>query len=215
MTDMPSLDPNPFLKPIYSEKGDYDSPSIARIKGYALSQWEHAEQTLCTMFSILVRPTGGTLVSDRAFGSLFSSGGRRELVLGAAEAYFALLTHQAPEDIERKAEELLAKLKRHIRLFGEAAHRRDEIAHGVIMGMAMDRGGKFLYFLVPALYASKKYEAGISPPPFIRSTYRMNFADLDHMSKLFDALGSRTAEINREISNFYQSLPETLRARHP
>lgn len=98
---------------------------------------------LCTMFSILVRPTGGTFVSDRAFGALFSSGGRRELILGAAEAYFALLTHAAPEDIKKKAENLHPKIRKHIRLFGEAAYRRDEIAHGVVMGTEIDENQNF------------------------------------------------------------------------
>lgn len=166
------------------------------------------------MFSILVRPTGGTFVSDRAFGALFSSGGRRELILGAAEAYFALLTHAAPEDIKKQAENLHSKIRKHIRLFGEAAYRRDEIAHGVVMGAEIDENQKFLYFLLPALYASKKHTPELAPG-FDRATYRMNFKDISRMADLFDLLSTRTAEINHEIFTFYHSLPETLRERHP
>lgn len=145
MTQKLTLDPNPFLKPVYSETGDADSPSLARIKGYALSQWEHAETGLMTTFSILIRPTGGSRVSDSAFGSIFSSGSRRELVLGAAEAYFALLTHNASDEIKASAFALHKKLSKHISMFGDAARRRDEIAHGVVMGTHWD-GRKFFYF---------------------------------------------------------------------
>ena len=214
MSDNLSLEPNPFRNSVYSEKGDYDSPSLARIKGYTLSEWEHAEDLLCTMFSLLVRPTGGTFVSDRAIGALFSSGGRREIILGAAEAYFSLLTHDAPDDLKKTAKELHSKIRSHIRLFGDASRRRDEIAHSVIMGTEMDENKKFLYFLLPSLYASKKFTAELAPG-FDRATYRMNIKAINRMADLFGALFTRTAQINHEISIFYHALPETLRARHP
>lgn len=209
-----SLDSKTFEKPIFSEIGDYDSPNLARIKGFALSEWEHAEDLICTMFSILVRPTGGTFVPHRAIGALFSSGGRRELVFGAAKAYFALLTHDAAEDIQEKAKHLHKAIRTHLRLFSDASYRRDEIAHGVVMAMQQDAHGQDLFFLVPAYYASKKHKIE-SVTDWLNPTYRMNYSAIERLADQFGLLMSRTGEINRDISEFYHSLPEILRTRHP
>jgi hypothetical protein len=136
------LDPNPFKDSIYASAGNLVARDVYASKGYALDQWEHAEVLLGTMFSILVRPTGGTIVPFRAFGNLFASGNRRELIIGAAEAYFAILDDGKDEKIHKEAETLHSRIRRHLNLISDASRRRDEIAHGVVMGEEYNQATK-------------------------------------------------------------------------
>ena len=126
--EMLTLDPNPFKKPIDAPNGDTDARKVFASVGYALSAWEHAETALATMFSLLMRPTGGRHVPFRAFGGIFSSGSRRELIELAVEAYFAILS--TPCDGPTKArgndlhEEIKKFLKHHERFHHVALRRR-------------------------------------------------------------------------------------------
>lgn len=207
-----SLEPNPFLEPLYAPVGNPVARDVYASMGYALTQWESAEVLLATMFSILVRPTGGTHVAFRAIGGLFSSGGRRELIEHAAEAYFALFSVGIDDGDKEKGVKLHKKIKSFLKLFGDASRRRDDIAHGVVYSDPIHPSIKqIMYFLVPAHYASRKTE----PLPPFKPSYKFSTVELDLYSTLFGLLHSRAAELNVEISGFYLALPETVRERHP
>lgn len=207
-----SLSPSPFDKSIYAPTGNPVAGDIFYAVGYALSQWEHAEVLLGTMFSILMRPTGGTHIPLRAFGGISSSGSRRELIEHGAEAYFAILLYGCDEGTVAKGNELHKEIRKYLRLFGDASRRRDEIAHGVVMSEPITPSHPTpIYFLVPAFYASRKTEV---LPPF-KPDYRLSATELNDYAQLFGLLFTRASELNLQISNFYLSLPEKSRALHP
>jgi hypothetical protein len=211
MTPPDPSDANTFKKSVYATTGNLVARDVYVSMGHALSQWEHAEVLIATMFSILVNPTGRGHVAFRAIGNLFASGNRRELILGAAEAYFAILDDGKDAEIHKRADDLQQSIRKHMNLIGDASRRRDEIAHGVVMGEEFNTTTtEWTYYLVPAFYASKKKEV---LPPF-KPSYRFGTKELDRFSELFGAVHNRTGEINRQISEFYQSLPETIRERH-
>lgn len=211
MTDVLSLTPNPFKEPIYAPKGNPVARDVFLAVGLALSQWEHAETSLATIFSMLMRPTGGNHIPFRAFGGIFSSGTRRELIEYGAEAYFTTLLYGCDKEIVRSGTKIHGDLKTFLRLFGDASRRRDEIAHGVVMSdFVTPQNLNPGYFLVPALYASRK--TGL---PMFKPEYRLSAKELNRYSKLFGLLSNRADELRRQIVDFYQALPETARARHP
>lgn len=204
MTAKSPLEPNPFKKSIYAPTGNPVARDVYASMGFALSEWEHAETLLGTMFMMLVRSDHSAF---RAFGFLFASGNRRELILGAADAYFSMLPPGADKET---AAILHKKIEAHMNLISDASRRRDEIAHGTVMGLEFDDQTKqWCYFLVPAFYASKKTE----PLPPFKPSYRMSTKELDRYAELFGELLKRSTEINREISAFSQSLLEISRER--
>jgi hypothetical protein len=196
------LDPNPFKKSVYSENGDEVARELYVSVGYALTQWELSESSLGTLFAAFVKPTGGNHIPYRAFGNLLSSGSRRDMVLEAAETYFTYFPN----------EELFDKIEKTMRLYSDGSRRRDQIAHGVVMGDTVSiNPPKFIYFLRPSFYASRNLAV---LPPF-KSRYRLGSKDIDRYAECFGQLGLRVGKLAQEVHGFYQSLPDELRSRYP
>jgi hypothetical protein len=187
------LEPNPFASAIYSNEGNFNAADVYTSVGFALSQWETSETQLGALCTVLMKPKGGNHVAYRAFGGVLASGSRRDMIIAAANAYFSILPNS----------DLSQSIKRLMGIYSEASRRRDEIAHGVVMGTPLMPNVSTLFFLVPSFYASKKH----APMPSFETTYRFGSKDLDHYAKCFAELGSRAGKIMQAVSMFYASLP--------
>jgi hypothetical protein len=196
-----TLDPNPFSTRIYAKQGNQVAKDIFSSVGYALSEWEQCETSFAALYTIFVKPTGGTHTAFRAYGAVMSSGSRRDMIAAAAEAFFATFPDNAlPERVS-------ALLK----LYQDAAGRRNDIAHAVVMSEPLVVGASPIYFLIPSFHASRK--TGVMPP--FETKYRYSTVEIDRYASCFGALGLEAGKVKQAVSSFYQSLPETLRAQFP
>jgi len=141
--------------------------------GRALSRWENREHQLSRIFGILVVPDGDMLPARRAYGSVISFRGRKDLIDAAAKAVF----------FGKPNVELSKKLKSLINEIKNFATRRNEIAHGSVTtyfgplgtksGMParlLKRPDKATFVLGPPEYATNKTE--LQPGRFlIEQTY--------------------------------------------
>lgn len=104
-------------------KGDDDPEVLYAAVGRALSNWSALENTLGSIFSMLVTPSEGEIAS-RAFGSILTFRGKKEMIEAAAEAFF--FTYP---DTDGKVEPYLKDLLTETHKF---SNRRNEIAHGIV-----------------------------------------------------------------------------------
>ena len=111
---------NPWDVPELSDP-DADEEKLYSSVGRALSAWEGFEHHLATLFGFFVSGSSDTNTpARRAYGSVVSFQGRKQMLEAAAEAYFASrpnhqMSHRVT-DLLKKAENFSA--------------RRNEIAHG-------------------------------------------------------------------------------------
>lgn len=199
MTDL--LEPNPFAKSIFASDGDPVARNTFTSVGAALSAWEHCEASFGALYSAFVKPTGGNHIVMRAYGTILAAGTRREMIAEAAEAYFGIFPSPG----------LAARVKKLLNLYKDAAARRNEIAHGMVMSGALPIDlRKVEYFLVPGLFASNKRDLASQ-----WTKYRLGTKEIDHYRACFDELGSRAGALMQDVRVFYDALPETLRLQFP
>jgi hypothetical protein len=145
--------PNP------AAKGDETAEPLFAAVGRALSNWEHTENQLANLFTVLV---GAKVTRDRpspavrAYGTVVSFKGRIAMLEGAAKAYF--LSHP---DLGHSGQ--WSELGKQLEGFAE---RRNDIAHGsveLLFDLGVERHLGF--FLMPGLYVSKKYPTD-EPPKY-------------------------------------------------
>ena len=114
---------NPWDMPALPTKGDSTAETLYAAIGLALTNWAHLEDTLAAIFSTLVSPTHGE-VAFRAFGSILTFRGKKEMIEAAAEAFF--FQYPDPEgNVEPHVKALLHEAEKF-------AARRNEIAHGIV-----------------------------------------------------------------------------------
>jgi hypothetical protein len=147
-----------------SEQGDDNPDTTYCAVGRSLSTWGLLEDQLAILFATFLDVGGvGMTAAVRSFGSIITSNSRSDVLSSAAEAYFAV--HKEPV--------LQAEFKTLMRRYRKAASRRNEIAHGVVLGRARagycsifyyDAGRPTLpsgfrdegYYLFPSTYATRK-----------------------------------------------------------
>jgi hypothetical protein len=111
------------LPPTSENRGDVQSATVHEAVGYALSNWELMEEKLAELYLALAGAPNDPV--RRAFGSIESNSGRRKAIEAAAEAYFGRYWE---DDEVRRAFRVL------IKAVEWAAKRRDDIAHGIVLG---------------------------------------------------------------------------------
>jgi hypothetical protein len=158
---------------------DADASKTYTAVGVALTQWEFCEMSFGALYSAFVKPTGGNHIVLRVYGTILAAGTRREMIEAAAEVYFACFPDTAL-----------------------AAARRNEIAHGVVMGM----GNPSQFFLIPSFFATKKRKLDM-----ISGKYQLGAAEIDTFRKGFSELSSRALKLMQDVRNAYQALPEKHR----
>jgi hypothetical protein len=179
-------------RPEPSTKGDATPADIYVCVGHALSAWETVEEalaTLCMIFSGLREDADKNAAFRRLFGSIESSGNRRNAIKAAAEVYF---WKRDDDDVMwDKLDDLLENV-------GKASRRRDDIAHGVVNEFRTGESSAGC-FLLPSRYNSGRnkpfaHRSGVSSPetgfPFyiLTGDYRYNSSDIISMISKFEHL---------------------------
>lgn len=148
-----------------SKKGDQNPDDIYRAVGWALSQWEEADQELAGLFSVLSDVDDWFVIEGvrRAYGAIESNSGRRKAVEAVAEVFFGNYWGDKP------VRQSLIGL-------------RDDIAHGIVQpGLGMD-DLDYGYFHMPPRYntgrshAFSRKEDG--PLRYLRAKYRYTANDI-------------------------------------
>lgn len=187
---------NPFSprKPIPS-KGDSNCDELYKWVGRSLSMWETTESQFSRLFSHLINPGIGSSAARRAYGSIASSNGRRDLIEKAAAVFFQFFPN----------EHLQKDMSHVLKLYSDAAARRNDIAHGVVlMGVPKTGDG---YYVVANMYTSKRDIVGATP-------YGYNSQTISEYFTKFDALGGAVSSLVKEIDAHYYASPKTLRERY-
>lgn len=185
--------------------GDDTARDVFASVGYALSQWEHVEEMFASLFAFLCGPTKATHASFRAYGTLTATAARSKMIDAAAEVFFS----KFPDATFKK------RLADILLVYGDAGARRNEIAHGIVMGPALHKIENNVaiplptkWYLFPALHSTKKQSLDL------RSEYRFNSGTIDTFAKAFDGLNADITAYKSDLIGFYQSFPETERAQY-
>jgi hypothetical protein len=190
-----------------SEQGDASPDTTYCAVGRSLSTWGLLEDQFAILFATFLdvgldAGGAGTTAAVRAFGSIITANSRSDVLTSAAEAYFS--AHQEPV--------LQAAFKTLMRRYRKAAGRRNEIAHGVVLGRARsgyasifyyDNGPATLpngyrdegYYLFPSTYATRKRTLDHQPD------YWFSSSDIAHYTAQFLLM-------REEASAFQTSLAE-------
>lgn len=167
-----------------SSQGSSSQVEVFQAVGAALSAWESVESMLATLYVILCDgETGSYKALARTFGSITSSGSRRDAIKAAAEIYFG------PDWDNLKVKKRLTRMLESI---GEASRRRDEIAHGQAFGITVDNNS-YGYFLSASEYISSRNHAfpqvnPDDPLAFFTAKYRYSAAEIFEFEMKFNLL---------------------------
>jgi hypothetical protein len=187
-------------RPAISPKGDDAPQTLHEAVGYALSNWEEADQEMADLFLIFTCEAGTQEVGrqvrnavQRAYGSIISNSGRRSALEAAAEVYF-----QPWWDNKPVKQSLVGVLN----AIGWASQRRDDIAHGIvspfIRGVVRDLSGRIIKeedfgcFLMPPEYKTDRTHAYIQdvahPSGAMKARYCFTSKDIRQFGFQFLAL---------------------------
>ena len=189
--------PNPFKNPPFAPKGDADADSLHLVVGRALTAWEHAESSFAHLFGTIIRPTRNSYAARRAYGSITSSLGRRQMLEAVGAVFFRNFPNVEAQD----------NMKVLLMHYNDASARRNELAHGIIGSDRDDDGGFLGYFVVPSTWTSKKraLDSAIS--------YRYSCKEIHEKKNSFNELGGRAIAVADQIDAVFQSSPEKHRER--
>jgi hypothetical protein len=162
--------------------------------GKAVSAWELIEFAWVNLFCYFIEAKHD-IVAKRTLGVIMASNGRMSVLAEAAELYFEI------KNVSQNLRDDFNHLRKHMDL---ARTRRNEIAHAVAMGVNTDTdktvGG---VFLIPAMYNSHKneafYKSSTDPLTFLKATYRLTAADINHITERFWSLNSAILKYMQEI----------------
>jgi hypothetical protein len=143
----------------------------------------------------------GIVVPDtvlRAYGAIAGSDQRRKMLIEAAEAFFADLRRKAEATAAEQSPEAVAEVENEFKriievenefkrliekVCQEAAARRNDIAHGLVIHD--DRG----FFLQPSYRSSRYRDLDLKP------TYSYTSKEIEEFGRKFSQLGSEIFEL--------------------
>jgi hypothetical protein len=183
-SDQSLFAPNYWKAPDLSPQGSNTQAEVFHAVGAALSAWESTESVLATLYVILCDGESGPFKAlARTFGSITSSGSRRDAIKAAAEIYFG--QYWAMPTVKKRLIRMLDSI-------GEASRRRDEIAHGQAYGITIDNKS-YGYFLFASEYISSRNHAfpqfnPVDPLSYSTAKYRYSAAEILAFERKFNAL---------------------------
>jgi hypothetical protein len=131
--------------------GDDDANKIYAAVGFALSCWESLETSLADLFIMLAEPYSISAIKILrcTYGAIGFNPGRRQAVEFAGELYFGKYWKTTKRSFNR----ILSHIDR-------ASQRRDDIAHGHVVGFLSSQNGLKPdtmdgFFLVPPRYNAR------------------------------------------------------------
>jgi hypothetical protein len=117
----------------------------------------------------------------RAYGSIFGNSGRRTAVRAAAEAYFGAYWEE--KAVKKSLNDIVNAVE-------WASARRDDVAHGVVLGGITIDGVKYGSFHVPPEYNTSRTHLNMQPASqsFLRERYRYTSEDIMTFAAKFSEL---------------------------
>lgn len=186
-----------FALPPLAAIGDGNADGVFLNVGYALSQWEHAEDVLASIYSFLCGPKS-THAAFRSYGTLTATMPRRNIIQAASEVFFLTFPSNT----------LPKRLSNLLTIYTDAGARRNEIAHGVVMGGPSPGATGGQWFLVPALHSTKKTSLQL------QAEYRFNSSIIDGFAKAFNGLQVDIIAFRADLIEHYESFPDEVKAQY-
>jgi hypothetical protein len=163
----------------FALKGDSSEDDLFKAVGRALTDWEFVEEALARVYAALMRcDLNSPTPAVRAYGAIIGSKARIDMILAAGEAYLSL-PYTGTLVFPSQAKDGFAPLLMESARWSD---RRNDVAHGRAW-----QGGE--HFLLPSLYATKKWK--FSQPP----AYRYSSTELRTLSAAFQDLYDRLSEL--------------------
>jgi hypothetical protein len=191
---------NAYDKPPLPDAGEDDEAPLFEAIGRATTAWENFERSLMLVYTALLSPALYYLPIERAYGSVMSFSGRKEMVQAAAEALF----YKFPDPV---AEKDLAKL---IDLAGKFSGRRNEIAHGIVKPYNSPSGPQLGVLLLPSDYAKNKHGLRDDVDPqiqygarFIKPTYAYGCPEIMHFEECFRGLAKEADRLSISLGRVF------------
>ena len=129
--------PDPF--PI----GDTDPKKVCYAIGSLLSTWEDTETAFSYLFNAVARPQISSYAIRRAYGSIEGSRARKGMIETSAAVFFKSFPDQ----------QLESDLKELMNIYISAISRRNDCAHGIVMGGLPPLSG---WYVEANMYSSKR-----------------------------------------------------------
>ncbi len=188
---------NPFSERPFAPSGDSSSEALYTAVGQALNNWEHAENSFAHLFGTIIRPGRNSYAARRAYGSIVTARGRKEMLGSVIAVFFRNFPNEAAE------QEAKALLNR----YQVAAARRNELAHGIVGG-DRDEDGQFLgHFVVPSIWNTNKrgLDSGIK--------YRYSTKEINLLLGHFTNLGGQAIDLADRVDEIFRTSSERLQQR--
>ena len=197
---------NPYDPPPSPTHGDSDANITYAAVGRAIIKWEAVEVDLATLFMSLIGGNLGQLGAiRRAYGSVLTFRGRKEMIEAVKETFFAAYRDKVLE----------ADLKKHLDLCANYSPRRNEIAHGIVQPHPdFEHPNKFTWVLMPSEYATNKRrlnklpddlheklraEGHVFQPFKTTPKYLYSSVEIDFLGQRFDDLVPPTSKLIRRV----------------
>lgn len=180
-----------FSVPPKSDRGDVDRDAIHLAVGQSLHHWEKVEHFFGELYAAVlgaVVPVGAL----RAYGSVSAFSNRQTMLAEAAEA----LWHWAPND------ELEREFKLMKTVASEAAARRAEIAHGIVISENGDNN----HFLVPSFHSSRKRDQAQN------EKYAFTSGQIATFSQRFNLLATDVYQLDKMVRDWRDTSMKKKRA---
>ena len=173
--------PPPNRKPSLTYAGELSLDVLYPAVGNAISRWEHMESGLIGLFQLMCETP--KLNAYRAYSTIISSTGRCGAIRAAASVFFKTRDVADFQPIDKL-----------LKAVATAAGYRNNIAHGIVVGMR--EGPDFLgYYVTSPSYGPKSTEV---PYPdgdwWLGAKYFYRKSDVDHCAQRFEEILSITMQ---------------------
>lgn len=163
-------------------KGNQHQEEIFTAVGQSLSAWAMIEYNISRIYGAILQTR--SLAADRSLAALMAFGGRLDVVRAALTV--TLTKDGAQTEMRDTVKSFLATAQ-------IASARRNEIAHGHVVGFPLG-GGKFDWFLVPQYISPTKH-----PLPAGEPKYRFNSEIVLRYSDQFHYLAIHMLDLSLRI----------------
>ena len=180
-------------RPPISPQGNSSDDEVHLAVGRALSAWEYAEDSFANIFRRLVAPGKSGYAARRAYGNVIAALTRDSLIKETAKIFFR---NFPDEEIKNELDSLL-------KIYCHAGARRNEIAHGMVMG-GPDRKHKGRY-LTASVWTSRKRDIHLMP------SYFYTAEQIDEFRKGFYRLAGQAGAIADQLERAYYKSPKKSR----
>jgi hypothetical protein len=189
----------PFSRPPLATVGEKNADTLFLAVGQMLTTWETTEAMFARLFGSLISPVTRSYSARRAYGSLQSARGRKDLLENAAENFFR---HFPNAGTEQEIDDILI-------LYMDAIGRRNDIVHGVVLGgPTLAHGGGKGYFLGPSSWTSTRRKIDFDP------SYLYTTIEIYNFKHHFQQLANRVHQLPARIVEIFLAASPETRARY-